>query len=97
MSKITVNDIDRWFSIIHNDLYQVHCDLQKPNTQKLRKEINGLKDALLYNSCSGIGYIYKGEVYSEYNDIPFEEDDHEVTTFVDRERLVYLLEQILKG
>ena len=39
MSKITVKDIDRWFSIIHNDLYQIHCDLQKPATQKMRKEI----------------------------------------------------------
>ena len=43
----------------------------------MRKEINGLKDALIYNSCSGIGYIYKGEIYTEYNDIPFDQDDYD--------------------
>lgn len=98
MSKIDIKDLDRWFGIIHNDLYQLHCDTQKPNNQKLRKELTGLRDSILYNACSGINYLYEGNLYDSVDEIEIEdeEDLQEIVKVMNVDYLLKFLEQILR-
>ena len=60
-------DIEKWLQIIHNDLYLLHNDNQEKknnNNQKLRKELAGFRDSLLYDACSGVGYIYDNKYHT---------------------------------
>lgn len=97
-------DIEKWFNVIHNDLYQLHADNQNKgnSSQKIKKELTGLRDSLLYDACSGVGYVYEDKYYNDINDINLiledvdDLDEIEIARVISVDYLLNFIDQILR-
>lgn len=104
-SLIDLND--KWFQIIHNDLYNIRNDIQNKNRSKKEKDIyeqlRGLRDSILYDACSGVGYIFQGKFYNsiteidqEMEGVEVEEQTIELERVMSVEYLLRFIDQILE-
>ena len=95
--------IERWSSIIHNDLYILHEDNMNRTRSKKEKELlgrlQGLKTSLSLDSCSGLLYIYQDKLYKNPLDIDLGDVDEDsnipITKVIDVEYLISFLDDII--
>lgn len=103
--KDEVNQIlDKWFTIIHNDLCNIRVENVNKNRTKREKEIysqlRGLRDSILLEACSGVGYVYEDKFYSDLTSLSQVIDDPEKEIPVERviniDYLLHFIDQILE-
>ena len=96
--------IEKWGSLIHNDLYNlIENDTSKKRGKKekeLIERLQGLKASISLDSCSGLMYVYQGKVYKNPYDIDTDsiEDDLKdipITKVIDTQYLIAFLDGII--
>lgn len=99
-------DLENWFKIIHNDLCNIHEDNQNKkesnSSKRIRSDLAGFRDSLLYDACSGVGFIHDGKYYlnAEEAEKIIEKaeniDEINIVRVISVDYLLNIIEQILR-
>ena len=94
---------NKWLEIIHNDLCNLRLDIQDKGKSKkdkeLYKQLEGLRNSIVYDACSGLGYVHEGKFYKSIDEINADFPDVDELDNIERvmsvEYLIHFIDQIL--